>query len=75
MSRHGRAWRACGGYGAALPPHLSSDVNKLSAAALPVDKAVLIDLFDALAGHSYHLRHTPPQRCSASAGIRPVNSS
>ena len=21
MSRHGRAWRACGGYGAALPPH------------------------------------------------------
>jgi hypothetical protein len=42
--------------GAALPPHLSSDVNKLSAAALPVDKAVLIDLFDALAGHSWHIR-------------------
>ena len=39
-----------------VPPSLASDVGRLSAAVLPLDKAVLLDLYTALAGRSWHIR-------------------
>jgi hypothetical protein len=45
-----------GGGGEHAPPSLASDVGRLAAAALPADKAVLMDLFSALAGRAWHIR-------------------